>query len=253
MSRKHTGFFSRPGSIKHFLQKLWGLLSLLGLTLVLNQEPHPDPVRTGLVFILFYCAAVWLTGLICRFSSYKFTAVPDETETPMLRSLTLDFISRIYMPVVICDEDGKIIWYNKALAQLFHAGEVLYGRYIDQYCTASIQDILSAEAFDGFPVAILPQNASHTYFHNRTTYDEEAEKLPRDWSVKSYSLSAENKKYHLLIWNDKHALRELQEQMASSEAIVGYILIDNLDEVLQFVQEQYRIASAQVESILNKW
>lgn len=257
MPRKPFQFFNRPGSVKHTVQKLWGVVAILGFALVLRASPKADPLKTGILFLLFYMTAVWLTGIICRYSSLKFATAPDETDTPVLRSITLEFISRIYMPVLICDDDGKIIWYNKACAGLFRSGELLYGRYIDQYCTAKLTDIAGAEETDGLPVAILPQNAAHPYFHNRTTYDEEAATLPRDYSVKSYEISsvsaADGKNYHLLFWHDRRDLLTVEKKMEDSESVVGYILIDNLDEILQYVQEQYRLASAQVESILGKW
>ncbi len=257
MPRKPFPFFNRPGSVKHTVQKLWGVVAILGFALVLRANPSADPLKTGLLFLLFYVTAVWLTGLICRYSSLKFVQAPDEADTPVLRSITLEFISRIYSPVLICDDDGKIIWYNKACAGLFRSGEVLYGRYIDQYCTAKLSDIARADAVDGLPVAILPQTAAHPYFHNRTTYDEEAETLRRNYSVRSYDLSSvaasEGKNYHLLFWRDRTELLEMEQRLADAESVVGYILIDNLDEILQYVQEQYRLASAQVESILSKW
>lgn len=255
MPRKHFSLFSRPGSIKHTLQKLWGVLSILGLAIVLYFNPDTNPMTAGLIFLIIYLIALWLTSIITRFFSFKFTASPDESESPVLRSVTLEFISRVYMPVLICDDDGKIIWYNKAQAELFHAGEVLYGRYIDQYCTATMSELMEAADYNGLAVGVLPQSASHTYFHNHTAYDEEAAYLPRDYRVKCYDIptTSGGKKYHLLFWNDKRELRLIEEKMALAESVVGYIMIDNLDEVLQYVQEQYRIASAQVEKILNIW
>ncbi len=257
MPRQPFQFLNRPGSVKHTVQKLWGAVAILGLTAVLCANPKANVLKTGLFFLVFYMAAVWLTGLICRYSSLKFAQAPDETDTPVLRSITLEFISRIYIPVLICDDDGKIIWYNKACAGMFRSGEVLYGRYIDQFCTAKLEEITAADAFDGLPVSILPQNAAHPYFHNRTTYDEEAEDLPKDYSVRNYDITAvsaaDGKNYHLLLWHDRRELLDMEQQMQDARSVVGYILIDNLDEVLQFVQEQYRIAAAQVEGILNKW
>ncbi len=250
MSGKHRTKFSQPSSIKHFLQKLWGFLAISGLTLTFYLSEKPNPLQIGLIFTVLYLCAVYMTGVLFRFFSFKISA-PDETEMPVLRSVTLDFISRIYMPVLICDEHGKIIWYNKALGQLFHAGEVLYGKYIDQYCTATVDAIMAEQAYEGFPAGILP--TTHTRFHSRPAFDEETMQLPKPYHVKGYTISADGKNYCITFWNNKQDMYNLKRRMEESDSVVGYIIIDNLDEILQFVQEQYRLASAQVEDLLNQW
>ncbi len=244
-------YFSHPGKIKHTLQKALAVLIVLIFAAVMASDNPPDAYRTGLVFVLLYIFLIWLISHLFRIFSLRMTAPADETEAPMLRSITLDLISRVYMPVLICDNDGRIIWYNKALAQIFHAGEVLYGKYLDQYCTATVREIRASDAPDGFPVAVLP--TVHAHFHNNTVFDEERDQLRRDFRVKNYDFHADNKAYTLLFWSDKRDLVTLEQRMEDADSIVGYILVDNLDEVLQFVQEQYRIAAAQVESILGRW
>ncbi|MCQ2432143.1 MAG: DHH family phosphoesterase [Clostridia bacterium] len=244
-------FLSTPAGIKHFIQKALGILAITGLALTLHFSDHTDPLYAGLCFAALYAAALYINSMIFRFCSFKISSAADETETPILRSVTLDFISKIYMPVLICGEDGKIIWYNKALSGLFHAGEVLYGRYIDQFCTATAEDIMKSEETEGLAVGLLSN--THAHFHNRLSFDEEEEAVPRNFNVKGYPIIADEKKYCLTVWNDRADFYDLQKRMEDSEAVVGYILIDNLDELLQYLQEQYRLASAQVEDVLRRW
>ncbi|MBE6657229.1 MAG: hypothetical protein E7604_02190 [Ruminococcaceae bacterium] len=248
---KQFRYFSRPGAIKHTVQKAFGVLMLFFYALLMSMNNPPPALTTGLVLIFVYLLGLWVIGFLFRIFSMRITSVADEAEATMLSSVTRDLLSKLYLPVLICDEDGKIIWYNKALAQIFHAGEVLYGRYLDQYCTATAREIRTAEALDGFPVAVLP--TVHAHFHNNTVFNEERDSLRRDFRVKNYDFTAEGKNFSVLIWNDKRDLVTLEQKMENAETVVGYILIDNLDEVLQFVQEQYRLASAQVESILSRW
>ncbi len=251
MSHKPRRFFSRPGSVKHFIQRLLGVLYLLVMAITLYYAENANPLTVGILYAVLYYLSVLVVGILFRFFSFRLVQPPDETETPMLRSITLDLISHIYMPVLICDDAGRIIWYNKAAASLIHAGEVLYGRYLDQYCTATVEEIMQAEAPDGTSVAILPSARAH--FHKYNTYDEFKESLPRNYRVKGYAIYAEGRQYTLTVWRDDRALLDMQKKMADAECVVGYILIDNLDEILQFVGEQYRFASAQVEEILSDW
>ena len=224
---------------------------LLVYALVMASDTPPQPLPTGLLFVLLYLFGLWGIGFLFRVFAIRITSAADEAEATMLSSVTRDLLTRLYFPILICDEDGRIIWYNKALAQIFHAGEVLYGKYLDQYCTATVREIRASEEFDGLPVAVLP--TVHAHFHNNTVFNEECDALRRDFRVKNYDFTAEGKNYSMLLWNDKRDLVTLEQKMENAEAVVGYILIDNLDEVLQFVQEQYRLASAQVEGILARW
>ncbi|MBQ9717786.1 MAG: hypothetical protein IJV76_07315, partial [Clostridia bacterium] len=248
---KLSRYFSRPGAVKHTVQKALGAIALLIFMLIMSAENPPHPGLTGSIILVLYLMSLWAVGFLFRVFGMRITSVTDEAEATMLHSITLDLISRLYMPVLICDEDGRIIWYNKALSQIFHAGEVLYGRYLDQYCPATVREIRSSDAPDGFPVAVLP--TVHAHFHNNTVFDEERQTLRRDFRVKNYDFTSEGKNYTLLFWNDKRDLVTLEQKMENAESVVGYILIDNLDEVLQYVGEQYRLAAAQVESILNRW
>ncbi len=255
-------YFSSPHNVKRILQRIVGVLMILGLAIVLYAT-EANPLISGLVAIILYLLITYLIGLLFRIFSFKIVSPADDADNPILRSVSLDFISRIYMPVLICDTDGKIVWYNKALAELFHANEVLYGRYIDQYATATISDIMEDDSLEGHPTGVRP--AAHVHFHGHETFDEESASLPREYHVKGYRLQnsdallpkmtsrSQNKEYLITLWNDKHELYDIRRRMEDQNSIVGYILIDNLDEILQFLQEQYRLASAQVEDILSRW
>ena len=248
---KLSRYFSRPGAIKHTVQKAFGVLMLLIFAWIMSADNPPSAFVCGLFLILMYMIGMIIIGYAFKFFSLRITSAADEAEAAIFSSISLDLLSRMYLPVVICDNDGKITWYNRAAAQIFHAGEVLYGKYLDQYCTATVREIRASEAFDGYPVAILP--TVHAHFHNNTIFNEENQSLRRDFRVKNYDFKAEGKNYTLLFWNDKRDLVTLQQQMENAQTVVGYILIDNLDELLQFVQEQYRLAAASVEGILNRW
>ena len=239
--------------LKHFLQRLWGVVAILILTAYLYKHPDASFLNAGIFCALCYVLAVYLTGVTFRVFAFRILSPADESEIPALRSLTPDFINRLYMPVIICGGDGDILWHNLAFGQLFHPGEVLDGRYIDQYCTADITDIRNAEAVDGLPVGLYPSCRPH--FRN-LDMGEEQQSVPNDYYVKAYPIPGRTKgsgDNYILFWNNKRDVAELLAKMESRDTVVGYILIDNLDEMLQYVQEQYRLASAKVEGILSAW
>ena len=41
--------------------------------------------------------------------------------------------------------------------------------------------------------------------------------------------------------------------MKNEDKVVGYIIVDNLEDLLQFEQERYRSAANQVENYIREW
>ena len=57
----------------------------------------------------------------------------------------------------------------------------------------------------------------------------------------------------MTFWNDRSEIVSVYRQLNDETAVVAYIMIDNLDELMQYVQEQYRTVVGQVESVLKEW
>ncbi len=55
----------------------------------------------------------------------------------------------------------------------------------------------------------------------------------------------------MTFWNDRSEIVSVYRQLNDETAVVAYIMIDNLDELMQYVQEQYRTVVGQVESVLK--
>lgn len=201
-----------------------------------------DPLVIGAVAIVCFLMAQFLGGKLYSFFSFRFVSKDDETLPPILGNITLDFILKLYLPVVICDENGRIIWYNSAFIKMSNPREVLYAKHIDSICSADIGQIL-ADA--GSPEALAPEMLSED--------GVEATAYNRTFRIKGYRMTAQGKNYVITIWNERTEQRRLAKRLADEETIIAYVMIDNLDELMQFVQEKYRSASAKVEAILKEW
>ena len=55
----------------------------------------------------------------------------------------------------------------------------------------------------------------------------------------------------MTFWNDRSEIVSVYRQLNDETAVVAYIMIDNLDELMQYVQEQYRTVVGQVESVFK--
>ncbi len=148
----------------------------------------------------------------------------------VLNNITLDFMVNFYMPVIMFDEEGKIIWYNRAFDEGSYNKSSLYGKNISEICPASVAELTSEKNADGTDVCAFGSN----------------------FRVKAYKIT-QSKNYYITVWKDLSELKEAYDRLTSESTVFAYIVIDNLDELMQYVQEKYRVASAEIESILKAW
>lgn len=198
-----------------------------------------DPLIVGAVMTACLLLAEFLGARLYGFFSLRIAGPDDEKLSPILGNITLDFILKLYMPVVICDEAGRIIWYNNAFTKAANPREVLYAKYIDGVCSVGIDKILA-------DTTSAPEETESEDGVEAVAYD-------RVFRIKGYRITSQGKNYVITVWNERTELRNLAKRLSDEETIIAYVMIDNLDELMQFVQEKYRSASAEVESILKRW
>ncbi len=224
--------------IKHIITTSVAALMLI-ITVLIIHFSELDPMAVGAVTLVLLVPAQLLAIKLWSFFSFRVAGPDDEVISPILGNITLDFILQLYLPVVICDESGRIIWYNDAFTRVANPREVLYSKYIDNLCDATIARILED---------------TETPPDERDSQDGvESVAYERVFRIKGYKISAQGKNYVITVWNERTELRHLAKRLADEETIISYVMIDNLDELMQFVQEKYRSASARVEAILKEW
>lgn len=155
--------------------------------------------------------------------------IADQKLTPLLGQLMVDVVLKLHMPVMICDMTGKIIWYNRTLAVLVGSKEALYGATIDGICPLTIEDVAGDKVNGGIVLG------------------------DKVFSSVGYEIKAGDKEYRLVVFNDTTELAELSKKYSEDETVIMYIIIDNLGEMLEYLQEKYRSASAEISEILRNW
>lgn len=206
-------------------------LAFMALYGYLCRYSDASPVWTGLLVGGMYLALTLLFAFMFRFLGTRVSISLDSEIKPMLGNITLDFIVKLWMPVIICDESGKIIWYNKAFASLAGSKESLYGHNFEQFANLPISVVMADERSDGVDITALGGF----------------------YRVKGYKISTGSKNYNLTVWNDRTELSSAYQKLSEEEPLIAYIMIDNIDELMQFVSNDYRSSSSDVAAILSKW
>ncbi len=207
------------------------VLYIIGFSLTVNAESanlFKKGVTASAAYIitLIVVFAVWD---IIEKRIYRNRGVEID---PLLGNMTLDVLPKLYMPVIISDMNGKIIWFNKTFTTVSGSKSGYYGKNIDQICPNTIDDIINAEeSEEGLSTVAFNQ------FYN----------------VKAYPVKTSSNHYCITVWNNKNELNEAYKELKNENTLIAYIMIDNLDELLQHIQEKYREVSNEVATLLREW
>ena len=155
----------------------------------------------------------------------------DNDITPALGTVMLETITKIHFPVVLCDENGSLVWYNKNFVHLAEHDGSLYGQNISNFCATSLETIANSDSEDGMTVCI-------------------SDKFMK---VKAYRCKTTEKTYWIVVFSDHTRYVELKKQMKQEYGIVAYAVIDNLEELMQYIKEAYKTTAGQIEAILKDW
>lgn len=206
-------------------------VAFFGVYIYLCGWREVDMKSTGPLALAIYVVLIVVSGIIWRLFDRSFISASVTEAASPLGGVTLDVLTRFRQPILICDDAGVIIWYNRELVKCAGKRGTLYGKNLDSICSASPTEILAAESDEGLDVSAF--NIS--------------------WGIRGYRITSQNKNYILMVWHNRSDLKAAYKTMSEENTVVAYIMIDNLEELMQYVQEKYRSVSGEIDSILKNW
>ncbi len=210
----------------------------LAVSAILLVYTDFEPSTVVLCALGCYGGALVLAAVIGFANNRMFAGDFAEIKGSIFGTISLDFIQKLYLPVLICDEKGKIVWYNTALSSKFRMRGVLYGKYIDNISNATIERIIKSGE----------QGAEISFISASEIADENTE----IFLAKGYRVVSKSKIFYITIFEDITEVKKLYARLEDEETLIAYAMIDNLDELMQYVQELYANASSDVEAILRR-
>ena len=207
-------------------------LFFLGVTaLICTKIPDPaartaTSVTVALLYIPACAALTVLTSALKAHRSFILDRSDKATDTAVL-----DALLNHRRPIVIFDEGGIIRWINNSFASVCVEGEEAVGASVAEICGFTAEDVLSPDSEEGYD------------YH----------RFGRQWGVKGYRLTLDSRRCIMAFFNDRTEVSSLYMQIQNESPVVCYIMIDNLEELMQYVQEQYRTIAGEVETVLKSW
>ena len=147
---------------------------------------------------------------------YKSGVKPSSEVSVVLTESVINSAS----PVIVCPEGvDKVVWMNKAAAEI----------------TGGKKLVKLSEMFSSSDGAIYTMG-------NRVFVK----------AVHS-SYGSDDKHYNVYTMTDVTEREATEKMLRDKETGVAYVVVDNLEELLNYEQEDYRIASAETDRLLRQW
>ncbi len=208
-------------------------LSISAILMIYTEISHSiiicSALASYLVFLFFFVLG---TMIFRRVTKRDFAA----NSSSVFGAVAINFTQNSNMPILICDEKGKIVWYNTTLfsGYNYRFGNVLYGKFLNEFCNTDLESITQAGS-QGKEVAFLTEENKNDIY-----------------CARSYGVSSKNKTFYVVVFEDITEFKRLQQWVSNEDTVIAYAMIDNLDELTQYVQELYSRTTYDVENIFRR-
>ena len=197
----------------------------IGLVGILIYFLNINPAIIAVIVTLLYLAeitAIAFAGIKAQRS------VPTVGIHELLSEEGSVVLKNTLHPTAVFDDSGVLLWCNEAMLDILLADENPIGK--------NISDLLGTEVdFSRF--------GSHPLHINNKIY-----------SAEGFVISnARENGINILSLNDITAVSVAEKKYNDSRVCVAYIAIDNVEDVLQYVHEKFRVAVSSVDEKLKTW
>lgn len=208
-----------------------GVICMALLAFFTSKDPDNAP-RLCLTFAALYLISVALFIVIRSVTERQINKKAGGEIEPLVGNMTLELMHSIYMPMIICDMNGKMLWFNRAFGALSGTKSGFFGKNIKLICGVPLSHINSSDA----PVDGIEATAFDTRF-----------------KIKGYPIQTAEKRFCITVWNDISSLDSALRELNERNTVIAYITVDNLEELLSHIQDKYREVTNEIASILGGW
>lgn len=220
---------------------------LLALFTILSALTEIPVLLTGIVLTVIYIyiavfSFIAVRGRLRRIERDQARADALNTEIYQMFRETVD------LPYAVTSPDGSVAVINRCLQDIL-VQSFPFGSKIEDFCSASAEEIIRASRTDIQPVV-----------SGRTSREPNApgEGLTvsirrRRFNARAYPMTVKGHGCFMIVFTEITALISLRERMKRENTVIAFIVLDNLEELAQYVRVSYRSAANEIESMLKSW
>ena len=243
---------TRIGELPSRIYIILGLIMMGINTILCVFVSNINPAICGAIFIGLY-------GIICLiiyfvfhhklniFRSEKYAS--DE----QAGSVIYAFRNQLSLPYAVVNEKGKIITSNSAFSDALGVNETIFNLDIDSLCNISFIELLKISNTRAESRINSDDQAPQTISIQDLKRAEIAEFGGKKYRMECHQLSSKGKLYQMVVFFDITELSAVSLLYKNNLVAAGYIAVDNLDEIAQYVKVNYQDETRRVGKILKEW
>ncbi len=243
MTNKKHDLFRQLEELPSMLYILFAILALAILVALCTYTLVPVAVA-GIILILIY-AAVALTVYFLFHRRLKRCRMEAEAFEEQRDTVIRAFRDSVDFPYAVLTEDGTVVTANEALRQLKDFGETIYGTPLSDLCELTPSDL---------PSLIKDEEEEENEENSRSLLKQNTVSVgEKKFVPECIPLPSGGKLFYLLAFHDVTELSALHTLYHNNTCAVAYIVLDNLDELAQYVKVSYQVETRDTEAILRAW
>ncbi len=225
-----------------------GLLLLAIIAVLAHRRfAHLTALCIGAAVFYALTAGIILLAYSVRYASLKHA---EELAARMDSDIYRLFRAEVDMPYAVVNADGVIRVINTAMQNTVGVRSAVCTIPLAELCPGLAMEtvIAAARAIDRDAEPDVPSVSALTESENLTV------RLGgRRFRIEPYLLRRRHDHYYFLLFRDVEDYLALRDATDRAHPVFAYIMLDNLQELTQFVRANYRATANLIEETLSRW
>lgn len=228
------------------------LLILCGILSVFVQN-KVENFPVGYVYFSILVFYVLTAGAVCIFYSIKYHIIKNHEILARSHNTAIYDMFRFVVdyPYAVVDANGRVKVLNGALQDILGHSSAISRVALSDFCSVSIGELIARainkKTYITDDVFDLPEES------NIAEYPPVLLPDGKMYEVNCYVMKHNDTNYYFVAFKDIDSFYRLNEKVKKEIPVVAYIMLDNLQELAQYVRADYRTASAKIETMLKEW
>ena len=214
----------------------------LGLYALIDVFTDKHPIWLGAV--IFGANAIF--AIIC-FAVYKKKRDAEESfrsQTLLIERAMTGMMKNVDIPCVLMLPSGIVAWCSKGVHDMLGKPEGLLQKNFNDLCGVNTEMLIEAFEKAG---ENKEENAPDLHASVPVVINE------RNYLSSIYKHTLGQNSYYLVTFTDYTDYARLLEKTEAEAPVVAHIVLDNLNEIAEYVRVNYRSAANEIEDILKKF